>query len=1804
MMTSSPIPSLKETTKEADWSWMVSALRQDPLIWTALNNPEFFESANQRLGNCSKRWNPINLAFLILDENILIDDLRETPLKILNSGLHRRTIQAYDIQTSESPPEMDLQQAGLLALYLYENPEVPMPMAWTTTLSCLLGLVSNPIDFLSQLNPCSAIQVILSQPLPVGEQKEIFVNLLTKTNFDHQISLLQELSKQRFEVAASIGQDFFKEFSTPATNHRENNFDKLLKTLSNLVMNAELQFILDDLDEYRRCTHQAWNKAGKLYLDLAVQSIISNIYNHKINEASVIWTQNKNELKPEHFSEIILNLEKQEITRSTLSWFDDDFISNNFPENNNPDQNLASGIIAYYQEKVELSYTKACKALDGYFKTNCFNPDHVFLLSRLFLALTKPAESIQAITLVLDIQPNNLDAILLLMKSYQTVELKKLTVDTAHLASALAPDKIEIRRFLADSLEIDQQWVQALEEREAIIRHPKISSRVDYHKLAACALSADQPQRTAAVCQKLLNENPDDAEAHRLLGEAYLSLGDPLKAQSHFIKATQISPDSVNSWIALAELYQANDQKEKKWETLHAASNAIPDNPEIQYALGKEHYQEKSFTNALHAFQNGDRLVKTSNISYGNKIQSAIADYLGKTLYQLGHIDDALEILESAYQKDPGHVGVAHMYGKTLLATGFPERAVSILYETKKTSPDDLDLNLDFARACIITSNELEEAKESLLKIIKICPQSDEAIALLAEAYELNQEYDLALEAYQDAVNTQLRDDPTWNTRLSLGLGRTSLKLDQPEMAIAALKSALVSNNDDIDVHKTLSNAYLAADLKDKALSVARSALSLDPDDDNNLDWFIQQAITLDATDKAIEALKEFQKIDPNKSSLLTKLGWLYLYEGDAETALNTFNQVKTIDIISPLDLYKVSQGFLAINDPTSAVECLDKAIYMSEATTENDELARLFFTKTTAQQMVGDIEGALKTIEESLLRIEKTPEIIKKQSKILFDLDRHEEAISCLEYGIKDFPQDEALIIQAITLYRAKGDLGTAVRHAINVLHLPDTSALRALNQSTAAIISDLADAMLQTKLAKEIIDNADSVEAVSAQPDLAYYCLLTKLALDADEDIAAADAITSALKIDPKHPRVLALQARLTSRQGDFDAAKQTLQKGLMAAGNFPNLNQPGITTGDLAHVSVIEQPASTYIELADVCILFQHWSVAIFLLQKAIDLAPNEPRSYFALARALVLRAEYQRLCQSLDVVNNAPGKSTIAEFAYKQFENAILKAAHLITEITTPNDITSTQNLEPKSTIAMWLARGQAIFQPSLEHARALSRISKTPDNQAAYIAALRYCRDYSRAINIAHQIFQVIEKQISDPLLSGQIALTLTKESVEIAAEAVQTAIKVSNWLNSPNRPIYYAIQADIARNDDDHDGQLRALQFALEIWPDESKWLSVAADLILNQSNHPDHSLAIKYLEQAILLEPKKVSYHLKLADVHHSSHHPKDVLRVLEKATHVIPKHQEPWLALARAYQHDGDIPQAIRCAKMVVQIDPNQTDAHLLLAEVALEVDNPNKAFKYLDNILTAEPENSQALLLRSRTYKALGKPQEALRSLDIAILNLPKSIPVQLERIGLIRQAKGDESALEALNRLNEENPNNPHILAALAEVLSINGEQDVAIQTALDALPDARQEMKKNEFVQLLQLLGRLLRKSGQLDQAIHNLSEAVEISPEDPGPYFDLGRCYQDQRQYDRALQNFRTAIDLDPDNAQAYYFAGLILKETKDYENAELMFKKAANLSPTDLNIHRQLGAVTAINLVHNCQEQPGFTIRAESTES
>jgi tetratricopeptide (TPR) repeat protein len=312
-------------------------------------------------------------------------------------------------------------------------------------------------------------------------------------------------------------------------------------------------------------------------------------------------------------------------------------------------------------------------------------------------------------------------------------------------------------------------------------------------------------------------------------------------------------------------------------------------------------------------------------------VPSRIALLLGQTLQRLGHLEEARQVLENAYQAHTSYPGLAYTYAKTLLDLGQSQAAVSPLAVAVNAGSDDPGVYLDYARALLAADAQPEQAVRVLRQALELAPlsrsvsegsdqdgvplwlarsgQNQEgepaglespeagessssadsgdrfsdfafqdpqfatAFALLAEALAASGDLESARVAYSRALDTPLADDPVWRARLSLGLGQVALRLEQPETAIAALQEAGRANPQDPRIQQSLSDAYQASRLSKEALESARSAVQLAPDDIEILAWFSDRAIEMDAAIEAVPALTRAVQLDPQRGDLLVRLG-------------------------------------------------------------------------------------------------------------------------------------------------------------------------------------------------------------------------------------------------------------------------------------------------------------------------------------------------------------------------------------------------------------------------------------------------------------------------------------------------------------------------------------------------------------------------------------------------------------------------------------------------------------------------------------------------------------------------------------------------------------------------------------------------------------------------------------------------------------------------------------------------------------------------------------------------------------------
>ncbi len=92
---------------------------------------------------------------------------------------------------------------------------------------------------------------------------------------------------------------------------------------------------------------------------------------------------------------------------------------------------------------------------------------------------------------------------------------------------------------------------------------------------------------------------PPNPKALILLGEGFWQKGDTVKAIQHMEEVVETIPEEAATWLALAQIWQENEQTDKTMEVLQKGVVAIPDSPELLRELGKVMLEKQSPADAI-----------------------------------------------------------------------------------------------------------------------------------------------------------------------------------------------------------------------------------------------------------------------------------------------------------------------------------------------------------------------------------------------------------------------------------------------------------------------------------------------------------------------------------------------------------------------------------------------------------------------------------------------------------------------------------------------------------------------------------------------------------------------------------------------------------------------------------------------------------------------------------------------------------------------------------------------------------------------------------------------------------------------------------------------------------------------------------------------------------------------------------------------------------------------------------------------------------------------------------------------------
>lgn len=1785
---------------------ILASLRVDPLVWESLQDADWVSKILEDPA-VKELWNPGSLAMMKLGNPIPPDQLRATPLQPLAPELRQSAARAYEntIQTGQAPSSLGA--AGLLALALRENwrlteswsgildelnihtaanpdPEVAI---WQTPLACLYSMGPEQKQLLGEIFPAASdpasnhrihlvTHILLANPIPFEERISMFSELLQPLLPADRLDCLKTLQKSGYgKLASEIARQLSGAEDTPMQPAGKTTWDvsnpafTLHSTgdMAEVAQKAGLEMIAQDAEGALQSIESGHQKLiqNQAYLT----AIRANMAQHRSDpaEALTLWESAYN-LWPDSsaiqsgYGQILITagryedaaniLDRKSLHPATLA---------GLARINAHSGNLL--VAQEYARKAALTYLE--------FYTMPANPAGLpFDETRSFLidtlsSLDMHAENIVLLRELIQKCPNDCNLLSHLSRAYQSVGNLPEATRQASLLSALCPADQPSRRLLIGLYEQAENWSKALSERLRLIHNCTNPEIEDLLNIAVCSLKAGQPEQVIVTCKAILKMDGNNGLAHAYMGEALAITGDQQEAYNHFTQATLLAPDRPEPWLMLARSLQRNGDDQKALETLRAGSQASTTSAEILMALGEMYLDQQSPADALPAFRKAAGLApKNPQITFD----------LCDTLRSLGHLIEAKQTIEKARQQWPAQAGLAFLHGKILLEQNEPANALAALATSIQNGKPTNEAYYIYANALMTLANQVEnesldlaqplhpnittktaqyldQAEQAIHTALDLKPDHRESRLLLAEILTSKRDFQAAQTILQELVNTDHEADPALAWRINLDMGRVNLGLGEIDSALVLLQETTHAHPQDLVAQQTLTEIYLTSQLAAETLQTARNAREIAPHNVANLCWFTRITYLLGNYPETIETLNRAAQLAPDRSDLLIQLAFVQITSGQIEEAHQSLLSVLQSTCANPTELHRAASILSTLDDLNSAAACLSRII--QENTPPNlsvlVELVKIYIK-------MGQFEDALKHIAHAIEIKPEDPELYVLQSDIFASLNRNQEAFACLEQALNInrnhggvFPE-EKIHLRLAHLQQKIGDLVGALQQA-EMAHQASPE-----NIDGIALIAELACALIHTDRLVEILTQASTLLEACEYPELdpemqsagtpaeagdenRIAFLLTLIAeaqLNNRQDQGAELTLQRLQSILPNNPETLALMARIDLHNGDR-------RKALSEYGEAIHYYSDGAAI--LPYCARI---------VADAGFELTQWDSALDLLARSAEESKINPSAHLNLARGVIINAENQSTYRLLQVTEHAPGEEKLTEKYFQVFKKAILTA----------------NRASNSPEIIRWHNRGQAVYNLEAHQLTILAENLLDGNDAAALIAGYRRFGAADKAMEIAG-------KYTADAQVMMQTALLQMDQNPTAAYE---TAIQLVEAC--PHQPIYQMLAAMTAKGVGDFNSSLQYIKEALAFWPEEHLWHVFAGQLLTELGKTAE---AVDHWQRAATLQPDNPEYVLALGKLHTSMGNSSMAIQTLEQAVRIAPANVESWLSLAKAYESRRDSQKAIRCAEQAIQLAPREIDPLLVAGELEFQAKEYKNALQYAQMASDLDPASSAGVILAVHSMEEMQQEKEALSWIDHKLPGLVDPLPILLEKARLTHSINGPQAALEILDHLAFQNPKSVPVLNRLAGVLAEMGKKEPAQQVAQESL-----KIDPEQYSVHL-LLGRIKRMDGHLDQSIYHLTAAISLAPKEVEPYLELGRVYQDRREYAQAINTYQQAISIASQDHRAYYQAGLILRETKDYITAESMLRQAVELAPNDLTIRRQLGAMIAINLVHNPQE-------------
>lgn len=148
---------------------------------------------------------------------------------------------------------------------------------------------------------------------------------------------------------------------------------------------------------------------------------------------------------------------------------------------------------------------------------------------------------------------------------------------------------------------------------------------------------------------------------------------------------------------------------------------------------------------------------------------------------------------------------------------------------------------------------------------------------------------------------------------------------------------------------------------------------------------------------------------------------------------------------------------------------------------------------------------------------------------------------------------------------------------------------------------------------------------------------------------------------------------------------------------------------------------------------------------------------------------------------------------------------------------------------------------------------------------------------------------------------------------------------------------------------------------------------------------------------------------------------------------------------------------------------------------------------------------------------------------------------------------------EAAIEILNKLDQENPNNYSVIWTIGYAYQFSGEYKKALEIC------KRLENHPAASYHAYQLEGNTLQRMGKEEDAIKAYNCGLERFPNSPVLYIEQGKIADGKQDYEKARDLYEKAVEANPSEPWSYWFLAVLYANSNEPFWA-VMYGEAARL--------------------------------------